>query len=84
MNKQGGPVQMLMRQKEMTVPIRTAQQKPEEAEGKLVTGVLFETERPAYEELYEAVRAEGNLEWRQSWLTQSRYPWVVRAARAWC
>jgi 2-oxoglutarate/2-oxoacid ferredoxin oxidoreductase subunit beta len=64
MNKEGGPVQMLMKQKEMTVPIRTAQQKPEAAKGKIVTGVLFQTERPAYEDLYNAVRqraiASGN------------------------
>jgi 2-oxoglutarate/2-oxoacid ferredoxin oxidoreductase subunit beta len=56
MNKEGGPVQMLMKQKEITVPIRTARQKPEAAKGKIVTGVLFQTERPAYEELYNAVR----------------------------
>jgi 2-oxoglutarate/2-oxoacid ferredoxin oxidoreductase subunit beta len=56
MNKEGGPVQMLKKQKEITVPVRTAQQNPEAAEGKIVTGVLFQTERPAYEDLYNAVR----------------------------
>jgi len=61
MNRQGGPVQMLMRQKEMTIPSRTAQQKPEEAKGKLVTGVLYESERPAYEDLYRAVRQKASM-----------------------
>lgn len=59
MNRQGGPVQMLMRQKEITIPRRTAQAKPEEARGKLVTGVLLETERPAYEDLYARVRQKA-------------------------
>lgn len=62
MNRQGGPVQMLMRQKEITMPFRTAQQKPDEAEGKLLTGVLFENERPAYEDLYGQVRLKAT--WR--------------------
>ncbi len=60
MNRQGGPVQMLNRQKEITVPVRTAQQKPEEADGKLLTGVLYESERPAYEKLYSQVRLKAN------------------------
>ncbi len=60
MNRQGGPVQMLNRQKEITVPVRTAQQKPEEAEGKLLTGVLYESERPAYEKLYSQVRLKAS------------------------
>ncbi len=60
MNRQGGPVQMLMKQKEITVQVRTAQQKPEEAEGKLLTGVLYESERPAYEKLYSQVRLKAN------------------------
>ncbi len=60
MNRQGGPVQMLNRQKEITVPVRTAQQKPEEADGKLLTGVLYETERPAYEKLYSQVRLKAS------------------------
>ncbi len=59
MNRQGGPVQMLMRQKEMTVPVRTAQQKPEESSGKLQTGILYESERPAYEVLYSKVRQKA-------------------------
>lgn len=59
MNRQGGPVQMLMRQKEMTMPIRQAQTKPEAAEGKLLTGVLYESERPAYEDLYGKVRLKA-------------------------
>ncbi len=62
MNRLGGPVQMLERQKEITMPVRTARQKPEEAKGKLLTGVLFETERPAYEELYYQVRLKAS--WR--------------------
>ncbi|MGE5620158.1 MAG: thiamine pyrophosphate-dependent enzyme [Sphingomonadaceae bacterium] len=60
MNRQGGPVQMLMKQKEITVPTRTAQQKTEEAEGKLLTGVLYESERPAYEKLYSQVRLKAS------------------------
>ncbi len=60
MNRLGGPVQMLMRQKEITMPVRQAQQKPEEAEGKLLTGVLYESERPAYEDLYGKVRLKAN------------------------
>ncbi|MHB0871023.1 MAG: thiamine pyrophosphate-dependent enzyme [Chloroflexota bacterium] len=60
MNRQGGPVQMLMKQKEITVPVRTAEQKPEEAEGKLLTGVLYESERPAYEKLYSQVRLKAS------------------------
>jgi len=60
MNRQGGPVQMLNRQKEITVPVRTAQQKPEEAEGRLLTGVLYESERPAYEKLYSQVRLKAS------------------------
>lgn len=55
-NRAGGPVQMLMKQKEITIPVKQAEQKPEEAKGKLLTGVLFEGERPAYEELYGKVR----------------------------
>ncbi len=60
MNRQGGPVQMLMRQKEITVPVRTAQQKAEDADGKLLTGVLYESERPAYEKLYSQVRLKAS------------------------
>jgi 2-oxoglutarate ferredoxin oxidoreductase subunit beta len=56
MNRLGGPVQMLKLQKEITMPARQAQQKPEEAKNKLLTGVLFESERPAYEDLYSRVR----------------------------
>lgn len=60
MNRLGGPVQMLMRQKEITVPTRTAQQNPEAAQGKLLTGVLYESERPAYEDLYGKVRLKAS------------------------
>ncbi|HEX2924266.1 MAG TPA: thiamine pyrophosphate-dependent enzyme [Chloroflexota bacterium] len=60
MNRLGGPVQMLMKQKEITVPVRVAQQNPEEAKGKLVTGVLYEGERPAYETLYQQVRLKAS------------------------
>jgi len=56
MNRLGGPVQMLKLQKEITVPARVAQQNPEDAKGKLITGVLYESERPAYQELYGRVR----------------------------
>ena len=60
MNRQGGPVQMLLKQKEITVPMRVAQQNPEEAKGKLLTGVLYEGERPAYETLYHQVRLKAS------------------------
>jgi len=60
MNRQGGPVQMLLRQKEITVPVRTGRQKPDDAEGKLLTGVLYESERPAYQDLYGKVRLKAN------------------------
>ena len=52
MNKQGGPVEMLQRQKAITVPLRQAQKDPEGMEGKLLTGVLYESDRPAYQDLY--------------------------------
>jgi len=59
MNRLGGPVQMLMRQKEITMPVRQAEQKPEEAEGKLLTGVLYQSERPAYGDLYGKIRLKA-------------------------
>lgn len=60
MNRLGGPVQMLMRQKEITLPTRAAQQNPDAAQGKLLTGVLYESERPAYEDLYGKVRLKAS------------------------
>ena len=59
MNRQGGPVQMLMRQKEITMPVRQAASNPAAAEDKLLTGVLFESERPAYQDLYGKVRLKA-------------------------
>lgn len=60
MNKQGGPVQMLQRQKEITVPLKQAEKNPEGMDGKLITGVLYESDRPAYQDLYGQVRLKAN------------------------
>lgn len=61
MNRQGGPVQMLNRQKEITLQASRVKS-PEDAADKLLTGVLFETERPAYQDLYGKVRLKA--QWR--------------------
>jgi 2-oxoglutarate ferredoxin oxidoreductase subunit beta len=60
-NKQGGAVEMLQRQKEITVTLASAKARPEDAKGKLVTGVLFESDRPTFEARYAEIRSRAAL-----------------------
>jgi 2-oxoglutarate ferredoxin oxidoreductase subunit beta len=56
LNRQGTAVQMLEWQRDHAVPVSTAAKlKPEQLEGKLVTGVLWDTEAPDYLEIYRGV-----------------------------
>ncbi|HSR12456.1 MAG TPA: 2-oxoacid:ferredoxin oxidoreductase subunit beta [Thermodesulfobacteriota bacterium] len=57
-SKIGSAVNMLKRQKESSIPVEKARgMKPEELEGKIVTGVLVREERPEYGEEYRALIA---------------------------
>ncbi len=55
-NRLGGPTEMLLRQKEVTVSKAKAESmSPEELEDKLITGVLVEVDKPEYCESYEKI-----------------------------
>jgi len=52
-SKRGSPVAMLKWQKENSVPVeKTGGMKPEELEGKIITGIFVEEKRPEYVEDY--------------------------------
>ncbi|MEE8417744.1 MAG: 2-oxoacid:ferredoxin oxidoreductase subunit beta [candidate division Zixibacteria bacterium] len=56
LNREGSAVKMIMWQKENAVPVTAASKKtPEELEGKFITGVLHEQERPGYVEEYQKI-----------------------------
>ena len=55
-NKMPSPVEMMKWEKEIAVPIEKAKNmKPEELEGKIVTGILVKKELPEYCEQYEEI-----------------------------
>ncbi len=57
-NREGSAVKMILWQKEHSVPITTASKMtPEQLEGKFVTGVLYENQRPSYLEGYNKIIA---------------------------
>jgi 2-oxoglutarate ferredoxin oxidoreductase subunit beta len=56
LNREGSAVKMIMWQKENAVPVTAASKKtPEELEGKFITGVLHEQDRPGYVEEYQKI-----------------------------
>lgn len=58
-NKLGTPVNMLRELKEETIPAKIAARKsPEELEGKVISGVLVDVERPEFTEQYKKLSAE--------------------------
>ena len=58
-SKMGSPVAMLKWQKENSIPVEKAKEmKPEELEGKIVTGIFVQEQRPEYVEDYHRLIAE--------------------------
>ncbi|HOC25502.1 MAG TPA: 2-oxoacid:ferredoxin oxidoreductase subunit beta, partial [bacterium] len=63
-NREGTPVDMILQQKETTVSVAAAEKmSAEELEGKIITGVLTDVERPEcreeYQKLIDSFRKEG-------------------------
>ncbi len=63
-NREGTPVDMILQQKEQNVPVAAAEKMtPVELEGKIVTGVLTDIERPEcreeYQKLIDSLSKEG-------------------------
>lgn len=55
-NRLGGPTEMLLKQKEITVSAAKAEKmSPEELEDKLITGVLTDVDKPEYCEAYQNI-----------------------------
>jgi 2-oxoglutarate ferredoxin oxidoreductase subunit beta len=53
-NKEGTATKMILAQKELAVPVSTAaKMTPEQLEGKYITGVLADIERPEYIQQYQ-------------------------------
>ncbi len=62
-NREGTPVDMILHQKENSIPVSKAESMtPEELEGKIITGVLVDTERPEcrteYQRLIDHLKEE--------------------------
>jgi len=56
-NRLGGPVEMMRRQKELTVRVEKAQtMTPEELAGKITIGVLTDRDLPIYTQEYHRLR----------------------------
>lgn len=59
LNKEGGAVEMMIWQKEHTIPIEAAKNlPPEKLKDKILTGILWNTELPEYCEEYDKIIAE--------------------------
>jgi 2-oxoglutarate ferredoxin oxidoreductase subunit beta len=55
-NRLGGPAEMLLHKKEVTVNAAKAKaMSPEEMEGKIITGVIADVDKPEYCESYEKI-----------------------------